>query len=526
MTTIPARLPNTATAEAPAVLMGYQQRWVADKSPLKVIEKSRRTGLTWGEAADDVLTAASNRSAGGQNVYYIAYNQDMTIEYIQACAMWARAFNHAASEIEEGFWEDDDADKNIKTFTIRFPASGFRIVALTSRPSNLRGRQGTIVIDEAAFHDQLDELLKAALAMLIWGGRVRVISTHNGVENPFNELVEDIRAGKRKGTVGFALTQLQRRLASSPQAIYTSLSRRRKKLEARLDELQLKARADVLRENLGEYVVKRQLDLPDDLDDAADELSAEEYEAVADQVVDQATAAETIPELQAEILILRELESAAASVVQSRSDRKWEEFSRLLQDEPEMRTADGRRRKIIVFTEHRDTLNYLLLRIRDTLGSEQAVVTIHGGINRDDRRKVQEAFRNDPDVLVLLATDAAGEGVNLQNANLMVNYDLPWNPNRMEQRFGRIHRIGQREVCHLWNLVAAQTREGEVFNCLLEKLAVSARPWAGGCSTCWVKPSTTFRSKTCSSTPSATAKSPKPAPAWSRSSARRWTPST
>lgn len=201
MTTIPARLPNTATAEAPAVLMGYQQRWIADKSPLKVIEKSRRTGLTWGEAADDVLTAASNRSAGGQNVYYIAYNQDMTIEYIQACAMWARAFNHAASEIEEGFWEDDDADKNIKTFTIRFPASGFRIVALTSRPSNLRGRQGTIVIDEAAFHDQLDELLKAALAMLIWGGRVRVISTHNGVENPFNELVEDIRAGKRKGTV-------------------------------------------------------------------------------------------------------------------------------------------------------------------------------------------------------------------------------------------------------------------------------------------------------------------------------------
>ncbi len=201
MTTIPARLPNTATAEAPAVLMGYQQRWVADKSPLKVIEKSRRTGLTWGEAADDVLTAASNRSANGQNVYYIAYNQDMTIEYIQACAMWARAFNHAASEIEEGFWEDDDADKNIKTFTIRFPASGFRIVALTSRPSNLRGRQGTIVIDEAAFHDQLDELLKAALAMLIWGGRVRVISTHNGVENPFNELVEDIRAGKRKGTL-------------------------------------------------------------------------------------------------------------------------------------------------------------------------------------------------------------------------------------------------------------------------------------------------------------------------------------
>ena len=285
--------------------------------------------------------------------------------------------------------------------------------------------------------------------------------------------------GKRKGTVGFALTQLQRRLASSPQAIYTSLTRRRKKLEARLDELQLQARADALHENLGEYVVRRALDLPDDLYDAQDELSADEYETVAAQVVDQATASETIPELQAEILILRDLENAAAAVVQSRSDRKWEEFSRLLQDEPEMRTADGRRRKLIVFTEHRDTLNYLLLRIRDTLGSDQAVTTIHGGINRDDRRKIQEAFRNDPDVLVLIATDAAGEGVNLQNANLMVNYDLPWNPNRMEQRFGRIHRIGQREVCHLWNLVAAQTREGAVFKTLLEKLAVEHKALGG-----------------------------------------------
>ena len=285
--------------------------------------------------------------------------------------------------------------------------------------------------------------------------------------------------GKRKGTVGFALTQLQRRLASSPQAIYSSLSRRRRKLEGRLDELQIKARASVIRENLGEYVVKRRIDVPDNLDEAPDELSAEEYEILADQVVDEATAAETIPELQAEIIILLDLEEQAACVVQSRSDRKWEEFSRLLQDHPEMLTADGRRRKLIVFTEHRDTLNYLLLRIRDTLGSEEAVVTIHGGTNRDDRRKIQESFRNNPDVLVLLATDAAGEGVNLQNANLMVNYDLPWNPNRMEQRFGRIHRIGQREVCHLWNLVAAQTREGEVFRRLLEKLDIECEALGG-----------------------------------------------
>ena len=201
MTVLAPKLPNTAGAEAPPVLLPYQQRWVADTSPFKVAEKSRRTGLTWAEAADDILTASSSREAGGQNVYYIAYNQDMTIEYIQACSMWAKAFNRAATEIEEGFWAEEEDDKHIKTFTMRFPGSGFRVVALSSRPSNLRGRQGIIVIDEAAFHEKLAELLKAAMAMLIWGGKVRVISTHNGAENPFNELVTEINALKRSGTV-------------------------------------------------------------------------------------------------------------------------------------------------------------------------------------------------------------------------------------------------------------------------------------------------------------------------------------
>jgi hypothetical protein len=98
------------------------------------------------------------------------------------------------------------------------------------------------------------------------------------------------------------------------------------------------------------------------------------------------------------------------------------------------------------------------------------MLPIHGAVHRDERRKRQALFRSDPDVRILLATDAAGEGVNLQNANLMVNYDLPWNPNRLEQRFGRIHRIGQQQVCHLWNLVAKETREGEVYHRLLTKL--------------------------------------------------------
>ncbi|MCE8004234.1 hypothetical protein [Billgrantia ethanolica] len=202
MTDVPAKLPATHDADAPPpVLLDYQQAWIADDSQLKVSEKSRRTGLTWAEAADDVLIAAAAKSAGGMNVYYIGYNQDMAIEYVEACGMWARVFNHAASAVEEGLWEDDGDDKNIKTFTIKFPDSGHRIVALSSRPANLRGKQGVVVIDEAAFHDKLGELLKAALALLIWGGRVRVISTHNGEQNPFNELVNDIRAGKRRGSV-------------------------------------------------------------------------------------------------------------------------------------------------------------------------------------------------------------------------------------------------------------------------------------------------------------------------------------
>ncbi len=292
--------------------------------------------------------------------------------------------------------------------------------------------------------------------------------------------------GKRRGTVGFALTQLQRRLASSPEAIYQSLKRRSKRLESRMEEMKLLARGqrvqqDGVAETLGEYEVKKHLELPEDIDELDDALSAEEYERYADQVVDQATAAETIPELEAEILTLKDLEHQALGVVESGNDRKWEELSRLLQDHPEMCAVGGNRnrRKLIVFTEHRDTLNYLVGRIGGMLGNPEAVITIHGGVNRDSRRKAQEEFRNNPDVLVLVATDAAGEGVNLQNANLMVNYDLPWNPNRLEQRFGRIHRIGQTEVCHLWNLIAKETREGDVFQRLFEKLEVEKQALGG-----------------------------------------------
>jgi superfamily II DNA or RNA helicase len=274
--------------------------------------------------------------------------------------------------------------------------------------------------------------------------------------------------GQRRGSVGFALTTLQRRLASSPEAIFQSLKRRREKLTDRLREAKFAGRGRA-------FLAETLEDAPED----DDELSADEQESLEENLVDTASAAKTIAELEIEIGILQGLEQQAKLVVASGKDRKWEELSALLQNTPEMFDAAGHQRKIILFTEHRDTLNYLQAKIAGVLGRAEAIVTIHGGTQRDERRKIQALFRSDPDVKVLVATDAAGEGVNLQCAHLMVNYDLPWNPNRLEQRFGRIHRINQTEVCHLWNLVAKETREGAVFHRLLEKLSVECEALKG-----------------------------------------------
>lgn len=180
------------------VLLPYQIAWIEDKSDLKIAEKSRRTGLTWGEAADAVRTASRPKDEGGTNHFYVGSNKEMAIEFIDACAMWAKAFNRACGEISEELFHDED--KDILTFNIYF-ASGFKIQALSSRPSNLRGRQGNVTIDEAAFHEQLAEVLKAALALTMWGAKVRLISTHNGVENLFNEIIQDSRAGKKRYSV-------------------------------------------------------------------------------------------------------------------------------------------------------------------------------------------------------------------------------------------------------------------------------------------------------------------------------------
>ena len=281
---------------------------------------------------------------------------------------------------------------------------------------------------------------------------------------------DDLNNNKRANTVGFALTMLQRRLASSPEAIYQSLRRRRERLEKKLREVELMYRAALLA-GPNQDVPELDSDDIDDLEDATDD----EIEKVEEEVLDQATAARTAEELRTEIASLSLLERTANDVRRSGEDRKWVELSGLLHE-----AFDGTlNEKLVIFTEHRDTLSYLQDRISRVLGSEEAVQVIHGSMGREDRMKAQEAFKHDPTVRVLIATDAAGEGINLQRAHLMVNYDLPWNPNRIEQRFGRIHRIGQTEPCHLWNLVADETREGDVYRKLLEKLA-EARSALGG----------------------------------------------
>ncbi len=288
------------------------------------------------------------------------------------------------------------------------------------------------------------------------------VDVTNYVREQFNR-ADNLESGRR-GTVGFALMILQRRLASSPEAIYQSLRRRKERLQKRLQEERLFHRVNIRQEEI--HVV----DDDEDIEDFVDDTDVDEQEQLENDFTDRATTAQTIQELEAEIATLQRLEDLALIVKRSGIDKKWEELSTILTENEWMFDEYKNRRKLVIFTEHRDTLNYLAQKIRTLLGNQETVVTIQGGMSREDRKKAQSLFTQDISVSVLIATDAAGEGINLQRAHLMVNYDLPWNPNRLEQRFGRIHRIGQTEVCRLWNLIAHQTREGEVWHRLFEKL--------------------------------------------------------
>ncbi len=272
--------------------------------------------------------------------------------------------------------------------------------------------------------------------------------------------------GQRRNRVGFALTILQRRLASSPEAIYQSLHRRRRRLEERIaEERGAKRRAELAHQaEIDRLIVA--------LDDDPEALT--DYEG--GELEDSRRRSSTTPQQRgrwqnsrSEVATLRRLEELAEAVRRSNTDTKWTQLLDLL-DEDEMRKEDGSLRKLIIFTEHRDTLTYLTDKLRRHLGRPEAVEAISGSTGRDQRRAIQVRFTQDKECSILVATDAAGEGINLQQAHLLINYDLPWNPNRIEQRFGRIHRIGQEDVCYMWNLVAADTREGAVFRRLLDKL--------------------------------------------------------
>ena len=255
--------------------------------------------------------------------------------------------------------------------------------------------------------------------------------------------------------VGFAMMVLQRRLASSPEAILRSLERRFDLLQSLLE------RAEARDADLAVLLAASLQEDP----------STEDDEEPGDDSASSASAARTPAELRTELLVLERLIREAYRVRSSGVDQKWEALKAFLTS-ADSRDDLGMRRKVIVFTEHRDTLDYLLERMDEVLQHGEYVAVIHGQTPRHERRQAQHDFNHDRQCGILLATDAAGEGVNLQVANLMVNYDIPWNPNRLEQRFGRIHRIGQDRTCYLWNLVATDTREGYVFETLLEKLAV------------------------------------------------------
>lgn len=271
----------------------------------------------------------------------------------------------------------------------------------------------------------------------------------NYVREEYNR-AERLESGKRH-SIGFALTILQRRLASSPLAIFRSLSRRRKRLEA------------LLRLPVGNYSLNLR---EEDFDAEEIESESDAHRSVG------ATAAINREELTQEIASLLKLEQEADRICRLGVDRKWDELKVLLQD-PRMRREGRRgRHKLVIFSEYRDTQEYLAKRLRELQGLKREVVEIHGGVGQPDRQLIQKQFNRESGPSILVATDAAAEGINLQSAHLMINYDLPWNPNRLEQRFGRIHRINQQDVCHLWNLVATNTREGAVFQLLEEKIRV------------------------------------------------------
>ncbi len=263
-------------------------------------------------------------------------------------------------------------------------------------------------------------------------------------------------SGKRRNSVALARTVFQRRLASSTRAIHESLQRRLRKLQDIEKEIEGLPSAQ-LGKKLA-YLQGRLPDIEQDEDDLDDEAR--------DQLLDETTVAMGVDQLRAEIAALREIETRASRVRQHAQDSKLAALKECLTKAEFHELVDGRG-KLLIFTEHRDTLNHLLEHIQ---AWGYSTCEIHGGMNPHERKRAQEDFRISRQICV--ATEAAGEGINLQFCHLMINYDLPWNPTRLEQRLGRIHRIGQERDVHAFNFVANSSEDGQpiIEGRILERL--------------------------------------------------------
>jgi superfamily II DNA or RNA helicase len=264
------------------------------------------------------------------------------------------------------------------------------------------------------------------------------------VQKYYNKAME-IEEERRRRNITFALLILQRRLASSVRAVRKSLERRKSKLEELLKKGELIQEVGDLNEEILE-------DMPE----------VERWEK-EEELLGKLTSSKTKEELKEETEKLEELIQLAREVEKKEIETKLNELKNVIENEK----IKERGEKLLIFTESRDTLEYLVEKIRSWGFS---VTYIHGGMNLDKRIQAEHEFREKAQIMV--STEAGGEGINLQFCWLMVNYDIPWNPNRLEQRMGRIHRYGQRYEVHIYNLVAINTKEGKILDKLLGKLEI------------------------------------------------------
>ena len=257
------------------------------------------------------------------------------------------------------------------------------------------------------------------------------------VEKHFNKALE-----KEKRNVTFALTVLQRRLASSVRAIRKSLERRHERLKDLYEK--------------GQIIQEVGYD-----EDYLEDLEEKERWKREEELLEKLTSAETLEELKEEIEKIEELVVLSKEVEKKEIETKLNELKKVM-DTQKLREAET---KLLIFTESKDTLEYLVEKLRKW---GYSVAFIHGGMSLDARIRAEAEFKNQAQIMV--STEAGGEGINLQFCWLMVNYDIPWNPNRLEQRMGRVHRYGQQHEVHIYNLVAFDTKEGKILNKLFEKL--------------------------------------------------------